>query len=244
MYLDRIRRFRPSMLYGYSSAIYLLALAAEQTPWKCPSLKLIILSGEIAYQKMIDKINSGMNAPVSVEYGSVECGIIANQWPDSTLRVREDSTYVETVPRDDGKYDVLITGLLNPAFPLFRFKVGDLTEASLEKPDQGFSILHKLAGRANDMLRARSGRMVHSLSVKHVFEHYSNIRRFRAHQHDSGELEVLIELNDADPGFDRSDAHTKLDALLEGYPVTIKQVEQLPLTTAGKHRWVVSDLVN
>ena len=105
-YLRQIRSFRPAMLYGYSSAVLMLARRAKELGVTCPSLRMCILTGEPAFDWLKGEVESGLQAPVCVEYGSVETGVMANEWPDRTLRVREDKTLIETVRRDDGYYDI------------------------------------------------------------------------------------------------------------------------------------------
>ena len=136
----------------------------------------------------------------------------------------------------------MVTVLTNSAFPLLRYKVGDVTDAPLQKPLQGFAILTSVVGRQNDLLRSRSGRPIHPMGVKHTLEKYPNIQRFRAYQDASGQLRVLFESVDGNSRIDTHDAAQRLRELLEGYPVVIEQVATLPRTSAGKHRWVVSEL--
>jgi phenylacetate-coenzyme A ligase PaaK-like adenylate-forming protein len=242
-YLGQIERFQPALLYGYSSAVALLAREARLQSRNCPSLRLCMLSGEPAFPEMIQDIELAFRAPAVIEYGSMETGIMANEWPDRTLRVRDDIVLVETVSRDDGHYDIIASVLVNFAFPLLRYAIGDVTNAPLRVPERGFAILDQVMGRKNDMLRSSQGRLVHSLGVKHVFEHYRGVRRFSAHQDSTGRLTVLLEADAGGHNVDLADAAGKLERLLGGFPVTIQEVESIPNTRAGKHRWVASDLV-
>ncbi len=181
-YLKKIHAFRPAAIYGYSTAIYLLAQEAVTTGFQCDSLKLAIMSGEPAYPHFVDEVQRAFAVPAVAEYGATECEIIAGHWPDGTLRVREDIALVETPRRTDGLFDIVVTVLCNPSFPLIRYAIDDVSETPLESPAKGFSILGNVGGRSNDLVVSRSGRFVHSLGIKHVFEHLSCVRRFQAHQ--------------------------------------------------------------
>jgi phenylacetate-CoA ligase len=239
-YLRRVAAFKPASLYGYSTALSLLAEQAAAAGFRCPSLKLATLSGEPAFPRLLAAVRRGFGVPAVVEYGAVECGFIAGQGPDGALRVREDSALVETLPREDGLFDIVITVLGNPCFPLLRYAIADVTAAPLEVPNSGFAVLKDVLGRRNDMVVSQSGRLVHSLGIKHVFEHCPGVRRFRAHQDAEGGLAVTVEASEgARP--DTAEARRQLVELLEGYPVHI-EVGAIPGTLAGKHRWVVSDL--
>lgn len=241
-YLHQICRFRPVSIYGYSTALFLLAREAAETAFRCDTLKAAILAGEPALPDIVATIQQGLKVPAVVEYGAVECGFIAGQHPDGTLRVREDTTLVETLPRADGCFDIVVTVLNNPSFPLLRYRIDDLTQVPLERPSKGFAILNAVVGRSNDIVISRSGRCVHSMGVKHVFENLSGVRRFCAHQKIDGKLHVQLELTHPRATVDTVKAEQRLSKLLEGYPATVEIVECISCSPAGKHRWIISDL--
>ena len=244
-YLQKILRFRPVSVYGYSRALYLLACKAAENGFRCDSLKLFTLTGEPAFPYIVEKIERTFSVPAAVEYGSVECGLVAGEWPDRTLRVREDAVFVETLPREDGRYEIVVSVLNNPSFPLLRYELGDVTDAPLNCPDHGFSILKNVVGRNNDFIVIRSGRFLHSARFDALFKYHSKaIYGFQIRQDENGALAVLLEMNlrSAPADIDVQGLQRKMHELVEGYPVTLKVVESIPQTLAGKHRIVMSDL--
>ena len=241
-YLDEIEKRKTKVLYGYSTAITLLAREAKRLDRKLPNLQLAILTAEPADATMLAECEEGFGAPAAIEYGSVECGIIATDMPDRTLRVREDAIFLETIPRSDSRCDLLVTVLDNPAFPLFRYAIEDITDEELEFGSAGFAVLKNVSGRSNDLLLARSGRPVHPLAVKHAIEHHNEVRRFKAHQHKNGEVALTIEAPDSATEAEFEGARQCLYELLENYPVSIELVSEMEVNSAGKHRWVTSDL--
>jgi phenylacetate-CoA ligase len=150
-YLRRIAEFRPTVVYGYSSALYLLAQEAERTGFRCDSPRLFILTGEPALPVHVDTIERVFDVRTSVEYGAIETGVMASEWPDRTLRVREDVVLIETLPREDGRYEIVPTVLVNPSFPLLRYAIGDVTDAPLDLPRRGFAVLKNVSGRASEL---------------------------------------------------------------------------------------------
>jgi phenylacetate-CoA ligase len=177
------------------------------------------------------------------EYGSVECGFLAGEGPDRTLRVREDMVLLETQPREDGRHDILVTVLNNPAFPLLRYLIGDVTDAPLEFPERGFAIMRNIAGRDNDLVLSRSGLPLHCTCFNHIFENLGGVRCWHVHQDVQGTIKVLVETTDAGATLKTAELERQIGNVVEGYPVRLERVEQMPLTLAGKHRWIVSDLV-
>ncbi len=242
-YVDEVARRKVKVIYGYSSAVTLLAAEAQRQRRELPELKLAILTAEPADPDMLETCEAGLSANAAIEYGSVECGIIATGMPDGTLRVREDAIYLEAIPRADGRYDLLVTVLDNPEFPLLRYAIEDITDEPLSREETGFAVLKNVSGRSNDMLVTRSGRPIHPLAVKHAIEQYSFVRRFNAHQDAIGNVQLTIEALGAASESDFEDVRLRLRQLLEEQAVDVKVVAEIPPNRAGKHRWVTSEIV-
>jgi phosphoenolpyruvate phosphomutase len=243
-YLDRIDAFRPRSLYGYSQALYLLALEAEASGFHCDAIKLFTLTGEPALPYIVEKIEQVFGVPATVEYGAIESVVIAQEWPDRKLRVREDAVLLETIGRDDGCYDIVFTVLGNQSFPLLRYGIADVSDAPLERPERGFAVLKNVGGRNNDMIVTRSGQCIHSARFDALFKYYSRtIRRFRVRQRADGAVSVAVEAGDAASRLDWAGLRRAIRELVEGYPVTVEVVDSIPQTAAGKHRLVMSHMV-
>jgi phenylacetate-CoA ligase len=242
-YLHKISRFRPSAIYSYSRAAYLLALAAKTQRFKCPSLKVINLTSEPVSAHIVKTIEDAFNVPCVEQYGCVEFGYIAGEWPDRTLRVREDISLVETVCRNDGLFDLVLTNLNNPSFPLLRYSVGDVTNQELELPATGFAILNEIAGRCGDFLYTPLGRCLHPTTVDSIFEnqYFQFVRRYQIHQHADGSVMAYIEPNDPDKIPNTQRLAKLLSLQVEGFPVEVRVVSSIQQTAAGKHRTVTSD---
>ncbi|MFO0805456.1 MAG: hypothetical protein U0791_20320 [Gemmataceae bacterium] len=242
-HLHRIGRFRPAAIYGYSTAVDLLAREAGESGFVCDSLRVAILTSELTSPQMVGTVEKALGVPAVSEYGSVECGLLACEGPDRTLRVREDVTLLESRPRDDGRHDILVTVLNNPAFPLLRYVIGDVTDAPIEFPKRGFAKLANLAGRDNDLILTPSGQPRHCTSFNHIFEAMPGIRCWQVHQSGTGAVVVRVEPTDARLPLERSGLEERIREVVEGYPVRLEIVPTLPRTLAGKHRWIVSEML-
>ncbi|MEM0925240.1 MAG: hypothetical protein AAGJ83_04315 [Planctomycetota bacterium] len=240
-HLQQMIRFQPRVLYGYSSAVMLLAMHAKQYGAAIPSLRLVILTAEPADESMRSVISDAFNCDTAIEYGSVDCGVMATGDPDGVLRVREDYVLLESLPNRNACHDLVVTVLNNSSFPLMRYQIEDVTSKPIRYLKDGMAVMEDVRGRKNDILVSRSGRLVHSLAVKHLVEHYPSIRRFRAHQMRDGKLHVQLESSDEIAS--RRLEH-KLSQLLDGYQVDVELCEFIDGNLAGKHRWVLSDLAN
>jgi len=242
-YLRRIANFRPAVLYGYATAVDLLAREAETYGFTGDSLQLITLTGEHVPPDVTQRVERVFKAPAVIEYGSIECGNIAGQWTDRTLRVREDVVYVETLPRDDERFELVVTVLNNPSFPLLRYAIGDVTDAAVERPASGFAILKNVAGRCNDFVVSRSGRYLHASRFDAFFKYECpRVRRFRMRQRLDGQVYVAVEIDDAFDEFPATALEMKLRHIVDGHPVKLEVARSIEQMASGKHRFILSDL--
>ena len=243
-YVGRMQRFQPRVVWGFSTAVYLLALEAEARQIKMPSLKVAVLTSEPAFPHMVESVERAFDARVVRQYGSTENGVIAFDTPDGTMRVREDMTLVETVANNQGTYDLVLTRLNNPSFPLIRYAIGDATDRPLETPAQGFAVMGEIIGRTSDVLVTKNGNWIHPQRLAPVFDYVMEIRRYAVHQDAQGKVTCLLELTTSDTPFDTHSLHQQLTQVLEGFPVEMKVVEQIPVTRSGKTRIIVSEIVS
>lgn len=242
-HLDRIATYRPRWLYAYSRAAELLATEAVQVGFSCDSLKLVVLTAEPLTPPLAATVERGFGVPAVAEYGSVECGFLAGEGPDRLLRVREDQVLVETLPRPDGRCDVVLTVLSNPSFPLIRYPIGDVVDAPLTRPERGMGWLTGVVGRVNDLLRSRSGRWIHPSRVDSLFRVAPELyRRYQVRQAADGSVCVAAELRGAGGAAALAAVARGLVEWLDGYPVRVEAVDHIPLTAAGKHRVIASEL--
>ena len=240
--LEQIVRYRPKSLYGYSSAIDLLSKVAEKHSIEIPQLEVAILTAEPADNHMCNGISKRLNCTAVQEYGATECPFMAGQTPDGEFRVRDDVVFLETVPNQNGRFGLVITVLGNASFPLLRYRIEDTTSSELHRPENGFAILRDIQGRSNDMLVSQTGRRLHAMSIKHTLEHYPQIRRFTATQNNEGDLKVILEMNEGLSDKLHKILQSTFVEMLDGYPVAIQVVERIPGNSAGKHRWIRSEL--
>jgi phenylacetate-coenzyme A ligase PaaK-like adenylate-forming protein len=126
-----IRRFRPEFIYGYSSAIYQLALFySEHTLPPPPGLEAIFFTAEPlpGFQRRV--IQETLRAPTACEYGSSEAGAFAFECREGGVHVAAENVLLEVLrngipvpPGEEG--DMVVTVFHNRAMPLIRHGVGD-----------------------------------------------------------------------------------------------------------------------
>jgi phenylacetate-CoA ligase len=238
--LQRLERFRPVMLYGFSRAIHLLAREAIRSGFDPQSVRLVVPTSEVATPPVIATIARAFRAPVAMEYGATECPLIAGQDTRGAWRVREDAVFLETIPRTDGRFDLVLTVLGNTAFPLIRYAIEDVVDRPLEKGPVGFACLAPVFGRDDEILVSGSGAPIHPTAVDAVLEIEPAIRRYRVTQAADGSVSAEVEPDGPIATARVRGLEATLTAVLER-PVRIEIVDVIALTTAGKHRAIRSD---
>lgn len=239
--LRRIAAFRPAAIYAYSTAAFLLAKEAKAIGFRCPTLKMIVLTAEPVLPHIVQECEEAFGVPTLAEYGSAETNVLAFEWPDRTLRVRDDIFFVEAPEREDGRYDLVITVLNSHAFPLIRYAIGDVSDTPIQRPEVGFAYLSNVAGRHQDLIYDRSGGAIFAGWFEDVLEHDAAVRRYQIHQYATGQLTVSLELTSPQASLDQNRIR-EMFSNRTGFDVAVQILDTLPLSRAGKHRWITSDL--
>ncbi|MDP7349082.1 MAG: hypothetical protein QF735_12640, partial [Phycisphaeraceae bacterium] len=177
-YLREIEAFRPTMIYGFSQAVHMLAREAIRNGFECDSLRVVTMTSEVATPAMVLTVQRAFGAPVVMEYGATECPLIAGQDNTGAWRVREDLAMVETLPRNDGRFDVVLTVLGNSAFPLLRYVIEDVVDAPIHTPPRGLACIGAVSGRDDELLVSGDGKPIHATLVDIVFEAEPAVRRY------------------------------------------------------------------
>ena len=246
-YLNCLCKRKTEMLYGYSSAILMLARFAATTDRAADlSLKLVVLTGEPTSPADSEFISRTLGCPAKIEYGSTECGNLAYEYQNGILEVQDSLRIIETLPRNTAEmsapaFDIIVTVLDNPSFPLLRYTIGDTTSQPVERPEIGFSRLVDVTGRSNDYLVSGDGVFVHANVVKHVIECFPAIVRFQAHQHADGSIKVSYEQDKFSAPPDVVAIKSTLRRYLGDVLIQFVAVDRIKGNLAAKHRWVISD---
>lgn len=246
--------FRPAYMYGYPAAIEEFCRFLAEDGEHRPRIPWVVLTAERSEPSRRSMIEDALGATTIDQYGSNEVPYCAAECPRREgLHVLSDIVLLETVDiagrtaeaGEPGR--VLVTDLVNRACPLLRYELGDF--ATLSKREcgcgRGLPLMAPIVGRVTDMLVLPGGREVHGQTVLHAFQRFtSEVRRFQAHQLDTGELVVrVVPTSGSDPARLARAVTKELEMRLGlEVPVGVRIVDSIPLEDSGKHRVVKSDV--
>lgn len=247
-YLAAIRAWNPKAIYGYASSLALLAAHAESrgARLKWPALRVVCATGEPLFPHQRELIERVFGAPVSVEYGARDAGLMALQSPDGSLLQMSETHLIEVLddagnPVEEG--EAVITSLVSEAQPFIRYRTGDVVRRSGRGDPGGRSldVLDSVVGRQTDFIVAADGRIMHALAVIYVLRAIPGVGQFKLIQHAVNRLEVLVvpdsRWNDAAKWTVVEGLRARLGGALE---IELKLQESIAPEASGKHRYVVS----
>ncbi|MCL2330144.1 MAG: hypothetical protein FWC56_02455 [Phycisphaerae bacterium] len=288
-YANRIRRDRPQLLYGYASSLALLARHllkrgdvltshsliddmvagnestddASREPHKLREfreLRAVFVTGETVTPQDAADIRSAFGAPVVIEYGARDGGLIACACPAGRLHVADENIIVEVLDENGqpvqpgGVGEVVITNLEAFATPMIRYRIGDIARVGdnwhNDAEDRrcpcgrASSQLLEVHGRTTDQIVRMDGQQVrrmHALSLIYVLREMECLKQFRIVQQ---EVQKLIVEVVADERFTPTHEQNMLRSLQErmgpDVNITVARCQQITPTKSGKHACVIS----
>jgi phenylacetate-CoA ligase len=250
-FVEDCRRVRPRLLVGYAGALHELARAVQEHGWEFPPPRAISSTAAPLTPVQRRDVTEALGAPVYDTYRAGEVSYIGGQCEQlGGLHVLADQKLLEVVdaegrpvpPGVEG--DVVVTDLLNRAFPLVRYRLGDVAAYSPEPCPCGrpFPLLTRVVGRSNDVIRTPSGK-VSAYSFASVLMQHPGVRQYQIHQlHDhSLTLKIVPAAEDLRvEDFDQLSRSVSLE-LGDELPVRVALVPSIA-HERGKQKSVVSDL--
>lgn len=250
-YLDTLEALRPRMLFGYASALALLASHAEARGRDMRGLgaRVAFATGETLYPDQRRLIEGAFGVPVANGYGSRDAGFIAHQCPQGSLHLTAEHIVVELVDADGRAVapgqtgEIVVTHLATDDFPFIRYRTGDMAVRSMEPCacGRGLPVLEKVYGRSTDFIRTPSGNQMHALALIYEVRDKPGVKAFKLVQEQDLSLEVLLVGGPELTAEVEAAILRGLRARMgEGATVTARRVEEIPPEKSGKYRYVVS----
>lgn len=251
--LDRMIRFKPDYLYGYASALYILAklIRENHMPFHL-SLKGVISTAETLHEYQRKLIEDVFDCPVINEYGARDGGIIAYQCPQGNMHVQAENLWIEILdirtqqpvqPGQDGM--IVITDLNNFVMPRLRYQIGDLGALSSDFCACGIRLpfLQNILGRTEELFVTANGTFVHGHYFHHLARGLERIKQFQIIQHDLASVTVKVVPQISGTHEDIIIFADKIKEKMAGAKVDIEIVEEIPLSASGKVRSVIREFM-
>jgi phenylacetate-CoA ligase len=250
-FVEDCRRVRPRLLVSYAGALHELARAVQEHGWDFPAPTAISSTAAPLTPVQRRDVTEALGAPVYDTYRTGEVGYLGGQCEQLRgIHVLADQRLLEVVD-DQGspvaagvEGDVVVTDLTNRAFPLIRYRLGDVAAYAPEPCACGrpFPVLTRVVGRSNDVIRTPSGK-VNLYSFASVLVQHPGVRQYQVHQLSDHSLVLKIVPATGDlRAEDFAPVSRSVARELGGeVPVCVALVPSIA-HERGKHKSVVSDL--
>jgi phenylacetate-CoA ligase len=167
--LQKIRKFKPRVLWGVTPALTGLAGYIQRTNQDVTQnrLKLVISWAAPLYEHERKLLAEVFGCPVTNIYGTREVGHVAMNCPHGSIHVNQENYLVEIEgvgidEKSAGLGKILITPLNESPMPFLRYRIGDLAELGGNDCPCGRSlaVIKKIAGRVGEIFKTKDGRLI------------------------------------------------------------------------------------
>jgi len=250
-YVAALRKFKPRVIDGYPSTLYVLAKYLRNIGEKLP-IHAVLSSSETLYDFQRETIESSFACKVFDYFGAAERVLFATEC-DAHMghHICSEYGYTEILDRDlqpvsPGVEGTLVaTSLHNFAMPLIRYVTNDVTALKKERCACGrnLPLMEDVTTKAEDSLTLPDGRIISPSVLTHPFKPITTIEESQIIQEAADFVLVKVV-----PGADYTThdeallKHGLEDRLGRDVTVRIESVDSLERTKSGKFKWVISNV--
>ena len=247
--LRKMNRYHPQTILAYPSSLYQFARFIFENglkPWW--DLKGIISSAEMLHPHYRDLAEAVFSTKIYNRYGGREVGLIAMECAEGRMHINCRDLYLEIDSPDPYTQpgDILITQLNNYAMPFIRYRIGDIGLLSDELCLCGspLPVLEELLGRSTATFRTRRGTLIHAGYFTQQFYNVIGLEQFQLIQETFRHCVLKAVINTQWTEASRRHMVQKIqEALGAEVVVTVKFVDEIPLSTSGKREFTISKVL-
>lgn len=248
-YIAELRRFRPKVLDGYPSTVYVLAKHLRNIGATLP-LHAVLTSSETLFDFQRETIEASFQCRVFDYFGAAERVVFAAECDHHEGHHLASEFGISEILDGDGKAvsagmlgKLVATTLHNRAMPLIRYVTNDMTALRAGRCSCGraLPLIDDVATKAEDLLTLRDGRLISPSVLTHPFKPLTSIAASQVVQED---LDTVVVKVVPTAQFSAQDEQQLIAGLTErlGANVTVRveRVTELERTRSGKFKWVIS----
>lgn len=191
-----IRAERPYLVQGHPSTLYALAMHLRNCGHSgAGAFDVFESTGEALDDKKRVAIETVFACRTINRFGNAEFGVVAYEplgEQARRLRVFDGVVWPEALPHESAGDELVLTGLLNQAMPLIRYRTGDLAE--LTETDEGY-FLKQISGRIHDLVRI-GDRCYPTHYVQDLLDRIGGIDEFQIEERPGRSLLLRIVMQD------------------------------------------------
>jgi phenylacetate-CoA ligase len=252
-YVERWLAWRPKCLFGYPSTFVLTVtmcetLGLDLKQLRSRGLKVISTTSEMLSEADRKRTEEGFGVPVYDSFGLREGGLIGHECAHRTMHCMDEQVILETVDPQtleptDSEGELVVTNIVGPAFPVIRYRTGDIVKLSHEPCACGRSLssLKISGGRAVEFIVTKDGKWVVGYSFIYIARSVPGIVKFQVVQEEIGTIQIRLVI---DKRFPKDGAERVRDQAAKRLGsddrILVEIVEDIQPAPSGKYRPVIS----
>lgn len=249
-YYKVMKKYSPKLLISYPSIFYLIAESLQKNGWEF-SPKALQIGGEKLFPFQREFIEGVFKAKIFDFYGARDAGMIAMECDaHDGLHIIAENVLVEVLdeynnPVEEGEGDLVITDLHNKVMPFIRYRIGDRAVIT-KKPcrcGRGLPLFKEVIGRSFEVIKFPNGNKVVGTFWTILLKTEPGIKSFQVIQKEIDKVHINYV---PDENFSKN----SLDKFIERIhkysgdelEISFNKVDQIPLTKAGKFKFIISEM--
>ena len=248
--VKKIKNYNPEIIRGYASAAYVITKYAADNGITGIKPKAVITTGDMLYPHYRKLMEDFYQCKVYDTYGG-EGTMVYGQCEKGGLHIDDNNVIVEFLksdgtPAEPGQQgNITLTCLNNFVMPFIRYNIQDVGIKIAEDCPCGrkLSLMYPVQGRNSDIITTPNGSQLIVHFFTGLFEFIEGVDQFQVTQAQPDEIEVKIVKNEK---FTDADRQKIADEIKTGggdeLKIKFNFVEQIPLASSGKRRFVISKI--
>ena len=246
-------RWRPACMFGYPSTLVLTGKMCESMGLNLKKLKqrglqVIVTTSEMLTDWDRKFISDKFGVPVFDSYGLREAGLIGHECQEKTMHCMDEQLILETINPVEltptrGEGELVVTNLVGAAFPIIRYRTGDIVKLSRVPCSCGRALgsVKVSGGRAVEFVVTKEGKWVVGYSFIYIARSVKGIVKFQVLQDKIGEIRVRLAIDDHFPKDGIEQVKKKAAERLGGDDeIVVEIVDDICPAASGKFRPVIS----
>ncbi|ACN15104.1 putative coenzyme F390 synthetase FtsA [Desulforapulum autotrophicum HRM2] len=257
---DRVRQYvehwlawKPKCIFGYPSTFVLTVAMCKEMGLDLKKLKdaglhVIVTTSEMLSDVDREIISQGFGVKVYDSFGLREGGLIGHECEHQTMHCMDEQVILETINPETleptkGEGELVVTNIVGAAFPIIRYRTGDIVTLSNEKCACGRSLssIKISGGRAVEFIVTNQGKWVVGYSFIYIARSVKGIVKFQVIQEKMGEIcvHLAVDNNFPENGMDQVKVQVQ-KRLNSDDKIIVEIVDDIKPAPSGKYRPVIS----
>ncbi len=247
--------YQPEWIRCYPSSGYMLASWLKENEREFPNIRGVLCASENLYEHQKKLLSEVFHARVFSHYGHYELAVLAGYCEyEDTYHVLPQYGYAELINKDGNPVqrlgeigEIVATSFIMHATPLIRYRTRDLAVYKgfgCHSCGRPYQIWERIEGRLQEMIMTSTGRYISMTAINFHDDIFDPFVQFQFYQEEKGAVMLKYIPKEFCNKESIEDVRRRLLVKLgDDIILNLEEVKEFPLTSRGKHRFLIQKLV-